>query len=233
MKIKKLLFVFIKKLKKVLNSNGTEKKANLAEVISDETGITTDVKNNLIDTPNNSRFIKKQVINFWKESSNNTVKIGINFRFKDLRIDFKGNNNTLIIGDNVRWNGYILVVGNNRTVKIGNKTRAINVYILSRNEDIIIGNKCLLSREIEIRTSDAHKIYCLESGQRLNDDKPVIIADRVWVAAKVIISKGSSVPRGCVIGAGSFVNKEFTEENVIIAGVPAKVVRRNIFWRRT
>ena len=174
MNIKKLLFVFIKKLKKIFNINGIKKKANLAEVISDESGITTDVKNNLIDTPDNSRFIKKQVINFWKESSNNTVKIGINFRFKDLRIDFKGNNNTLIIGDNVKWNGYILVVGNNRTVKIGNKTKAINVYILSRNEDIIIGNKCLLSREIEIRTSDAHKIYCLGSGKRLNDDKPVI-----------------------------------------------------------
>jgi acetyltransferase-like isoleucine patch superfamily enzyme len=223
---KKILFIFVKKIKKVFNINGIKKKTALAQVIGD-------TKNNLIDTPDNSRFIKKKVINFWKESSNNTVKIGINFRFKDLRIDFKGNNNTLIIGDNVKWNGYILVVGNNRTVKIGNKTRAINVYILSRNEDIVIGNKCLLSREIEIRTSDAHKIYCLGSGKRLNDDKPVIIADRVWVAAKVILSKGSSVPRGCVIGAGSFVNKEFTEENVIIAGVPAKVVRRNIFWRRT
>lgn len=171
-------------------------------------------------------------IYFWRKSSDNIVSIGEGGIFNNLKIVFKGNNNKLIIGKNVRWTGHILIVGNNRTVTIGNNTTAQGVYILSRDEDVIIGENCMLSREIEIRSTDVHKIYDLETGRRINPAEKVIVGDNVWIAARVIVSKGANIPYGCVIGASSFVNKQFETPSSIIAGVPAKIVKSNIRWER-
>ncbi|MDG9730413.1 acyltransferase [Ignatzschineria sp. RMDPL8A] len=171
-------------------------------------------------------------IHFWRKSENNTLIIEEGCSFNKLKIVFKGNNNKLIIGANVRWTGHILVVGNNRLVTIGEGTTAQGVYILSRDEDVIIGKNCMFSREIEIRSTDVHKIYDLDTGERINPAKKVIIGDNVWIGARVIVSKGANIPNGCVIGASSFVNKKFETCNVIIAGTPAKVVKNNIIWER-
>lgn len=171
-------------------------------------------------------------INFWRKSSGNVVHFGDSFYCNNLKIVFKGNNNKLIFGDNIKFTGHILIVGSNRTVQIGDNTTAQGVYILSRDEDVVIGKDCMFSREIEIRSTDVHKIYDLTTGERLNLAKKIIIGDNVWIAARVIVSKGAVIPNGCVVGASSFVNKCYELPNSIIAGTPAKVVKENIRWER-
>ncbi|MBZ0057730.1 MULTISPECIES: acyltransferase [unclassified Leclercia] len=171
-------------------------------------------------------------IKFWNKSSGNIIKFGNSFYCNNLNIVFKGNNNKLIIGDDVKFTGHILIVGSNRTVQIGNGTTAQGVYILSRDADVTIGNNCMFSREIEIRSTDVHKIYDLATGDRLNLAKDIIIGNHVWIAARAIVSKGAIIPDGCVIGASSFVNKAFDIQNCIIAGTPAKVIKENIRWER-
>ncbi len=138
----------------------------------------------------------------------------------------------MIIGDDVRWSGYILIVGNNRQVIIGDRSTANGVYLMARDADISIGHDCMLSREIEIRSTDVHKIYDLDTDERLNKAGDVYISNHVWIAARTIISKGVKIPGNSVVGAASFVNKGFDEENVVIAGTPAKIVKRNIRWER-
>lgn len=145
---------------------------------------------------------------------------------------FKGNGNRLILGDGVRWTGHILIVGRGRRVEIGPRTTAQGAYILSRGADVTIGADCMLSREIEIRATDVHKIYDRETGAHLNPASPVIVGDRVWIAARAILSKGARVPTGCVVGAASFVNRNFAEPDAVIAGTPARIRRRGIRWER-
>ncbi len=171
-------------------------------------------------------------IDFWRNSSGNVIVFGENFYCNQLKIVIKGNNNKLIFGEGVKFTGHILIVGSNRNVEIGRNTTAQGVYILSRDEDVLIGEECMLSREIEIRSTDVHKIYDLTSGIQLNSARKVIIGDHVWVAARAMISKGAIIPNGCIIGAASFVNKEYTIPNSIIAGVPARIVKKNIRWER-
>lgn len=90
----------------------------------------------------------------------------------------------------------------------------------------------MFSQDIKIATGDGHPIYDLDTGELINANKDVIIKDKVWIGRGVSIHKGAIIPEGCVVGACSFVTKEFTEKNCIIAGVPAKVVKRNIRWER-
>jgi len=52
----------------------------------------------------------------------------------------------------------------------------------------------------------------------------VVIADNVWIGDRVTILKGSTIGRNSVVAAGAVVSGEFPA-NVVIGGVPAKVIR--------
>ena len=45
-----------------------------------------------------------------------------------------------------------------------------------------------------------------------------------WIGAKVTILDGARVGNGCIIAAGAVVRGEFPD-NVIIGGVPAKIIK--------
>lgn len=165
--------------------------------------------------------------------STNKIKIGDGAKINGLDIRIYGEGNTLVFGENTRWTGRIIIVGKNRTISIGSRTTAQGCYILSRDADVHIGEDCMISREIEIRATDVHKIYDLETGERLNFPKrDISIGNRVWIGAKVMVSKNTIIPDGCIVGACSFVSKAFDVKNCIIAGSPAKMIKEDIYWER-
>jgi acetyltransferase-like isoleucine patch superfamily enzyme len=190
------------------------------------------IKDNVVLVGDGAVLQGRNTIQSWQKSDRNAVEFGKNFKCNNLKIVFKGSDSKLIIGNDVRLTGHILIVGNRRTVSIGNRSTFQGVYLLSRGADLTIGDDCMFSREIEVRTTDVHKIYDKTTGDHLNPAKLISIGNQIWVAARVIISKGVLIPDGCIIGAASFVNKIFDEENTVIAGQPAAVVKRNVVWKR-
>lgn len=44
------------------------------------------------------------------------------------------------------------------------------------------------------------------------------------------ILKGTIIPSNTIVGAGALLTKSYEEENTIIAGAPAQIVKRNVFW---
>lgn len=93
-----------------------------------------------------------------------------------------------------------------------------------------IGMGCMFSWNIEIRTGDYHTIIDKETRKILNYNEDVIIGNHVWVGSDVYIGKGVKIADNSVVGAHSVVTRKFDETNVVIAGVPAKIVKRNIDW---
>lgn len=167
-----------------------------------------------------------------KKGLGNQLTIGKRARFKGT-IEFAGNNNKVILGENCYYNGEIVVSGNNQTVWFGDNSTARNVFIFcTENRDVHIGKWCLLSREIEIRTSDAHSVIDRVTRSRVNKPQSIKIGDHVWVGVGAIINKGSIIPSDSIVGAKAFVNRAFDEEGVILTGSPAKIVRRGITWNR-
>ena len=47
---------------------------------------------------------------------------------------------------------------------------------------------------------------------------------------KSIILKGVTIGQNSIVAAGSVVTKD-VPDNVIVAGVPAKIIRKNTNWR--
>jgi len=56
-------------------------------------------------------------------------------------------------------------------------------------------------------------------------EKPIIIGNNVWIGANAVILPGVELGNYCVVGAGSVVTKSFKEDNLVIAGNPAKVIK--------
>lgn len=53
----------------------------------------------------------------------------------------------------------------------------------------------------------------------------IIIGDGTWIGARSTILSGVSVGKGCIIAAGSIVNKD-VPDNTMVGGVPAKIIKR-------
>ena len=79
---------------------------------------------------------------------------------------------------------------------------------------------------------DHHKIYSLEDNKMINVPKSGIdIGDNVWLARNVTLLKDVKISKNSVVGYGSTVTKRFEQENALIVGSPAKIVKENIYWQ--
>ena len=113
---------------------------------------------------------------------------------------------------------YRLSIGNNSGVgrdSIIQGEVAIGDYVM-------MGPRCIIyTRNHEFSNIDIPMVM-----QGFSDAKPVTIADNVWIGARVTILPGVKIGEGSVIGAGSVVTKNIPD-NVIAAGSPCRVIRRN------
>ena len=66
----------------------------------------------------------------------------------------------------------------------------------------------------------------------MNFAQSIEIGKHVWIGKDVKIGKNVKIADNSIVGWGSIVTRKFDEPNVIIAGTPAKIVRRGINWDR-
>ena len=100
------------------------------------------------------------------------------------------------------------------------------------NNKIEIGDDCMFSKGITIRTCDGHRIKSLETGETINEDKDIKIGNHVWLGQEVTVLKGSEIPNNTIVAYKSIVTRKFTEENTILAGSAAKIVKTKVNWER-
>ena len=139
----------------------------------------------------------------------------------------------LIIGQLPGLGAGVSRMANNCRVDIGNRVviNGVTLYLQEDDSCISIGDDSQLSWGVDIWCTDAHTITNLE-GEPINFAKSIVIGKHVWIGKDVKVCKNVKVSDNSIIGWGSIVTRVFNEPNVIIAGVPAKVVKQGINWDR-
>lgn len=140
-------------------------------------------------------------------------------------------------------------IGNNFYAHPGLRMEAICVdkqpYIRIRiHDNVSLGYNCQINacQQIEIKsgclfgsnvfiTDHFHgsgislEIEIPPANRDLYSKGPVVIEENVWIGQNVSIMPNVTIGKGCIIGANSVVTHSFPP-NSILAGVPAKIVRR-------
>ena len=152
----------------------------------------------------------------------------------DVRIMIYGNNHKLIIEEGVVFkNRQICFEDHDCEIRIGAGTtiEEANLAVAANSTKLIIGKDCMLSRGINIVTTDSHSIISLETGERTNPAKDVIIENHVWLGNGVNVNKGVTVGFDTIVAGRSIVTK-LISSNCIAAGIPAKVIKTGVTWDR-
>ncbi|WP_319421336.1 acyltransferase [Pleurocapsa sp. FMAR1] len=93
---------------------------------------------------------------------------------------------------------------------------------------LTIGKESTISWGCEFLDKDWHEINY--EGKKEKSPE-IVIGDRVWIGSNCKILKGVHIANNSVVAANSVVTKSFAEEKVLIAGNPAKIIKRNVEWK--
>lgn len=148
-----------------------------------------------------------------------------------LMVLFQGSNNVLHIRKNVLIENLRIRFGNHGICSIDENTEIIGAEFYVADAKIQIGKDCLFGNQVILRTHDAHHIFDMETHQRMNHSKDIVVGDNVWITSHVTLRGGAGIGTGSVVGTNAVTSNSFGN-HVIIAGVPAKIIRENICWSR-
>lgn len=90
--------------------------------------------------------------------------------------------------------------------------------------EIRIGDNCMFGPNCQLLTP-LHPLDPTERNSGLEYGAPITIGNNVWLGGGVTVLPGVTLGDNVVVGAGSVVTKSF-EANVVIAGNPARVIKR-------
>ncbi len=167
-------------------------------------------------------------------TSNNTIVFEAPPRSKNLKILIDGDDIYIKLGKNISLNGVIricdkckLIIGNNLTCN-----NPCYLYIGEETE-VTIGDDCMFSSNVLIRTEDSHAIYDVESTKRLNPSSSVHIGNHILIFADAKIFKGVRIDDGSIIGSGTILSNTHISNNALVAGNPYRYIKINVAWEKT
>lgn len=137
-----------------------------------------------------------------------------------------GNNVSMGFHTHIELTGTIRFLGNG--MKIGNNVGlgshghyGSGMGFVNIGDDTIFGNYVSIHPENHNFADENIPIRL----QGVNSKGGVFIGNNCWIGAKVTILDGTHIGNNCIVAAGAVVKGTFPD-NVIIGGVPAKIIKR-------
>ena len=101
------------------------------------------------------------------------------------------------------------------------------VFLLGEGSIVTTGHKIDFTDRVEIgrRSILGGRNSSLWTHNRQRT-RPITIGSFAYIGSEIRIAPGGSVPSRCIVGIGSVITGQLTEENRLIAGVPAKSIKQ-------
>lgn len=145
------------------------------------------------------------------------IKLGRSFTAgKDLRIEVLTKTAVLNIGDNVKINDYCHI-GTIYKIEIGNEVLIGSRVTIVDHDHGYYGNDNTILEDI-LTVPDKRKLF----------GKEIVIKENVWICEGAVILSGSIIGNGVIVAANSVV-KGSIPDYTIVAGIPAKPIKKYCF----
>ncbi|PWU13508.1 MAG: acetyltransferase [Bdellovibrio sp.] len=139
--------------------------------------------------------------------------------------------------------GFYLSVAKESSLAIGKWTNIGADFTVHCRLSIKVGHRCLISHGVTFMDYDGHYIShqrgkrgnriessITDTGANLGRGSPIVIGDDVWIGLGATILKGVKIGEGSVIAAGTRVVRDVLPFT-LVAGNPARAIRKNVRWR--
>ncbi len=133
------------------------------------------------------------------------------------------------IHNSVEFGSNVQLIGPNEAFFIGEGTYINDAILVASNQaKVTIGKNCAIGYRVSIKavTHSAMNPCQDDQGNISIIERDITIGNTCWIGDNVFIREGISVGNNVVVGANSVVTKP-VPDNVVIAGVPAVIIRSN------
>lgn len=156
------------------------------------------------------------------------ISLGCNVAIDDyVLLDAGGaGDQGIVIDDEVIISRSCVIQGKTSSVFIGERSDIGCNTVISSASGIQIGREVLIAANCYLGgaqyVSDRFDIPIMDQGAFFKNS--LHVGDGAWLGAGVTVLDGIYIGRGCIVGAGAVVTKDLPD-NVIAAGIPAKVIK--------
>lgn len=125
---------------------------------------------------------------------------------------------------------YFIFIKKGAYCELGNMSSLGSNGKLICTEKIILGDYARLGSECQVIDTNFHQMIDTEIGTIYKMSLPIQIGNYNFVSNRVSIMKGTRTPDYCTIASNSLCNKNYSSfgENILIGGVPVKLIKENI-----
>mgnify|MGYP001087614667 CR=1 FL=1 len=102
-----------------------------------------------------------------------------------------------------------------------NPGMALCCYLDGRN-GIIVGKNVWIGPRVSIISQN----HNTNNYHKYKDTKPIKIGDNCWLATNAVILPGVELGNHVVVAAGAVVTESFKQDNILLGGVPAKIIKK-------
>ena len=147
---------------------------------------------------------------------------------KDSFIELNGNAKLIIDTINAKVGGMTFWVGNGGILSVGYRTVIANNVSILCSKKIDIGGFSYLSNNVSINDSNNNVVV---SNDNASLSEPISIGEHCFFSENVVVKRGSHIGDEVVVEANSTIFGNIIPR-VKIAGVPASIIEKNIFWKK-
>ena len=112
----------------------------------------------------------------------------------------------------------------NSKIKLGNRIATNNNVFMCAANYIEVGDEVFIGQNVCLMDFEAHGVMP-NKRREIGEIGQVIVGNNVWIGNSVTILKNSEIGENSIVAAHAVVNGKFPN-NVIIGGVPAKIIKK-------
>lgn len=184
------------------------------------------VRANSLNGKPRSLFIGKHV----KLLSPKKIYLGDNIRIENFVYIDALSREGIHLGNNVKLGDYSKIICSGsisslgKGIEIGHDSFFSEYTFFGAAGGIKIGNNVIAGQHVRFHAEN-HNYSVLNTPIRMQgvSHKGIYIGNDCWLGAGATFLDGSSIGNGCIVAANATVTKTFPD-NVIIGGVPAKII---------